>query len=531
MKRILLSSSAVALALVLTGCYSPVPQVLTPADVPSNFTAPLTTDAQVWPQKDWWKGFGSDELDGFIDEARKNNLDLAVAMGQVLQARGNAEIAGSALFPQISLGGNAQRQSTARSQRTITDPSTTPPTIITAPGVSNAFGLSVDASYEVDLWGEAINHLTAADEQVKSSRFAQQVVALTITANVGTTYLDVLALRERVAIAKQNIDAASRILNITQAKVTNGVSSRLDLAQQEAQLAGQEAQIPPLEEAEREGRYALAILLGRLPEGFEVQGQNLDKIVSPAVKPGLPSELLRRRPDVAEAEANLAAAHANVDAARAAFFPQIGLSASGGVASAAIGTLVKSSNFAWTIGASLLQTIFDGGNLEGQLRVSKAEQIQLIATYRKAVLSAFSDVETSLGQVASLSQQEKHLTDEVNAASEAFRISELQYREGVTDLLTVLTAQQTLFTAQDQLVQIKLARIQADIGLYKALGGGWSEADVKATQTIPAATTPVAPSSASGPEAAPATPVPTTPGPQQIPDSAVPLPPSTTPHH
>jgi NodT family efflux transporter outer membrane factor (OMF) lipoprotein len=521
MKRILLSSSAVALALLLTGCYSPVPQVLTPADVPSNFTAPVTTDAQVWPQKDWWKGFGSDELDGFIDEARKNNLDLAVAMGQVLQAKGNAEVAGSALFPQISLGGNAQRSDTAKSLR-----SSTPP-----PYISNAFGLSVDASYEVDLWGEAVNHLTAADEQVKSSRFAQQVVALTITANVGTTYLDVLALRERVTIAKQNIDAASRILNITQAKVTNGVSSRLDLAQQEAQLAGQEAQIPPLEEAEREGRYALAILLARLPEGFDVKGQNLDKIVSPAVKPGLPSELLRRRPDVAEAEANLAAAHANVDAARAAFFPQIGLSASGGVASAAIGTLIKSSNFAWTIGASLLQTIFDGGNLEGQLRVSKAEQIQLIATYRKAVLSALSDVETSLGQVASLSQQEKHLTDEVNAASEAFRISELQYREGVTDLLTVLTAQQTLFTAQDQLVQIKLARIQADIGLYKALGGGWSEADVKATQAIPAATTPVTPSSAPGPEAAPATPVPTTPGPQQIPDNAAPLPPSATPHH
>jgi NodT family efflux transporter outer membrane factor (OMF) lipoprotein len=520
MKRILLSSSAVALALVLTGCYSPVPQVLTPADVPSNFTAPVTADAQVWPQKDWWKGFGSDELDGLIDEARKNNLDLAVAVGQVLQAKGNAEIAGSALFPQISLGGSAERASVAKSQRITGEPS-----------ISNSFGLDVDASYEVDLWGEAVNHLTAADEQVKSSQFAKQVVALTITANVGTTYLDVLALRERVAIAKQNIDAASRILNITQAKVTNGVSSRLDLAQQEAQLDGQEAQIPPLEEAEREARYALAILLARMPEGFDVQGQNLDKITSPAVKPGLPSELLRRRPDVAEAEASLAAAHANVDAARAAFFPQIGLSGSGGVASAAIGSLLKSSNFAWTIGASLLQTIFDGGDLEGELRVSKAEQIQLIATYRKAVLSAFSDVETSLGQVASLSEQEKHLTDEVNAASEAFRISELQYREGVTDLLTVLTAQQTLFTAQDELVQIKLARIQADIGLYKALGGGWSEADVKATQTIPATGTPVAASSTPGPEAAPATPVPTTPGPQQIPENAAPLPTATTPHH
>ena len=155
--------------------------------------------------------------------------------------------------------------------------------------------------------------------------------------------------------------------------------------------------------------------------------------------------------------------------------------------------------------------------------MSKGQQLELIATYRKTVLSAFQDVETSLGQVASLTQQEKFLTDEVQAASEAFRISEIQYREGVTDLLTVLTAQQTLFSAQDQLVQIKLARIQADVNLYRALGGGWTEADELATQAMPTATTPVAPSAEPGPESVPATPVPTTPGPTQVPDEPLPL--------
>lgn len=512
MKNVLLSSSAVALALALSACTTPIPQQLHAANVPSSFTAPITADAPLWPKADWWKGFGSEELNGLIDQAQRDNLDLAVATAQVLQAKAQAEIAGSALWPQIDLGGSADRTKTTRSQNVFGGRST-----------NNSFSLTGNASWALDIWGRAQNDLRAADEQVKASRYAKEAVALTVISGTGSTYFNVLALRERVAIAEANIDAANRVLSITQAKVTNGVSSRLDLAQQEAQVAGQKAQIPPLKQAEREARYALAILLGKLPEGFDVQGQSLDKIEAPAVRPGLPSELLRRRPDVAEAEANLAAAHANVDAARAAFFPSISLTGSGGFASAAIGTLVQGSNFGWSAGASLLQTIFDGGNLMGQYRVSKAQQLELIATYRKTVLTAFQDVETSLGQVASLTQQEQLLTDEVKAASEAFRISEIQYREGVTDLLTVLTAQQTLFSAQDQLVQVKLARIQADVNLYRALGGGWTEADEDATQALPASTTPVAPSSEPGPKSVPAGPIPATPGPSTIPDEPLPV--------
>jgi len=514
MKSLFLSSSAVAAALVLTACSTPVPQKLTPPYVPSNFTAPVSQNAPTWPQADWWKGFGSDELNGLVATAEKDNLDLAQAMAEVLQAQANAEIAGSALFPQFDLSGGAQRQGTPRGS-SITGKSVT----------SNSFNLGVDGSWALDIWGEAQDNLRAADETLKSSKFAQEGVMLTVTSGVGTTYFDVLALRERVSIAEANIAAAKRILSITEAKVTNGVSSRLDLAQQQAQVAGQEAQIPPLQEQEREARYALAILLGKLPEGFDVTAQNLDAVTAPAVRPGLPSELLRRRPDVAEAEANLASAHADVDAARAAFFPQIGLTGSGGVVSATIGSLIKSSNFAWSIGGSLLQTIFDGGRLQGEFRVSKARQKQLIAAYRKAVLSAFSDVETALGQVSATAQQEKLLTDEVTAASEAFRISEIQYREGVTDLLTVLTAQQTLFTAQDQLVQVKLAHIQADVNLYRALGGGWSEADEDATQSLPAQTTQVAPSTEPGPDTMQPAPIPTTPGPSALPDE--PLPPAS----
>ena len=521
MNFLLRTTSVLAIAAAVAGCDTPIPQALAPKYVPSNFTAPTAIAAQTWPSPDWWKGFGSDELNGFIATAQTENLDLAAATARVLQAEAQSEIAGSALFPTLNLEGTAQRSrngtggivTNAQNQIIGTKSSTT-----------NAFGLLLNATYELDIWGKARNNLRAADELVKASAYAQQAVALTVTSDVGTTYLDVLALRERLDIARQNVDAAKRILAIVQAKVANGVSSRLDLAQQQAQLASIEATIPALEEQEREARYALAILLGRLPEGFDVTGKNLDGIITPTVAPGMPSELLRRRPDVAQAEADLASQHANVDAARAAFFPQISLTGSAGFQSTSLSSLFTGPGFAWSFGANLLQTIFDGGLIEGQFELSKAQQQELVATYRSTVLNAFSDVETTLGQVSSLADQERLKTEQVAASAEAFRISELQYREGVTDLLNLLTSQQTLFTAQDQLVQIKLARIQADIGLYKALGGGWAEVADAATQALPAQTTPVAPGPPANSPPKSTARVPATPNPAPIQGNAPPTP-------
>lgn len=499
-KKILLNSTlSIALALELAACATPVPQALEPQHVPSHFSSPTAQGAPVWPSAGWWAGFGSIELNGLIATAQTNNLDLTAAAARVLQAQAQSKISGSALFPSVGLSGNADRTRSAQGDRT---------------SINNSFGLSLDASYQVDLWGRARDNLRAADQLVLASSYAQQVVALSVTADVANTYWDVLALRERIAIAKQNAEAARRILATVESRVKNGATSRLDLAQQETQVQAVEATIPPLEEQEREALFALAILLGRLPEGFDVDGnRRIDKIVAPAVAPGLPSHLLRRRPDVAEAEANLASAHANVDAARAAFFPQIGLTGSGGFTSAALSSLFTGSGFGWTIGSSLAQTIFDGGLLQGQLELNKARQQELVATYQSTVLNAFSDVEKALSQVSSLAKQERQKTAQAKSAAEAFRISELQYRQGETDLLSVLTAQQTLFTAQDQLVQIKLARLQADVGLYQALGGGWSEASYAATQAIPVQTTAVeaGPAATVPPEVAP---IPETPRPQ-----------------
>jgi NodT family efflux transporter outer membrane factor (OMF) lipoprotein len=465
--KVLLRSSVFALSgLAVAACSTDPPVALKPSDMPAGFTAPKADGVPIWPATDWWTGFSSQELTTFETTAEQSNLDIAAAAARVEQARGNTGLAASTLFPELDLNGSGQRSGSKIAPVT---------TGVGPTGISgNTFGLSLSASYELDFWGLAQDNLRAARDSARSALYAQRVVALTTTADVANTYFDVLALRDRVAIAKKNVDAAKRILAITQAKVTNGVSSNLDLAQQTAILAGEEATIPALEEQEREARYALAILEGRAPEGFDVTAQTLTGVVAPVVTPGLPSELLARRPDIAGAEADLRAAHANVDAARAAFLPAIGLTGSGGYASNSISNLINPSSLAWSIGASLLQSVFDGGAKTSQFDINKGREVELVADYRKTVFSALSDVESSLGQVSSLAEQEKFTTEQEKNAAEAFRIAELQYREGVADLLAVLQTQQTLFTAQDTLVQIKLARLQANISLYRALGGGWT---------------------------------------------------------
>jgi len=459
--RASLRSAVSTAALLLAACSTPTPVGLTPTDVPSAFSATIPQGAQVWPSPAWWNTFTSPELGKLEDGAQANNLDLAVAMANVLEAQAQTGIVGAQLFPDATVSASARRGGGPKAQGVPT---------------RNSFNATASASYLVDLWGQARDNLRAAEASLRASQYARQTVAITVAADVANTYFNVLSLREQVAITQQNIAAAQRILTITKAKVTNGVSSNLELSQQEATVAGQEALLPNLEEQEREARYALAVLEALPPEGFNVQAQNLDGINPPLVAPGLTSELLTRRPDIAQAEANLAAAHASVDAARAAFFPQISLTGSAGFTSSMLSHLFNPSSFLWDIGASVLETIFNGGLHAAQSDLAKAQEKALIATYRSTVLNAFSDTESALGQVSAFAEQQRYTQEQVNAAAEAFRISELQYREGVTDLLAVLQAQQTLFSSENNLVQAKLAHLKAIVALYQALGGGWTVA-------------------------------------------------------
>jgi NodT family efflux transporter outer membrane factor (OMF) lipoprotein len=458
-------------ALLLAGCATDVPQALPPAMTPKVFTGPVPAAAQVWPDPAWWQGFGDPQLSALVLKARDQNRDIAVAAARVMQAEAQSTIQRSALFPQI--GGSANHVNSGCSGQACQQF-----------GSGKTFGLSFNASYELDFWGLARDNLRAADEQLKAARFAQEAVALSVTANVASQYLNVLTIRRRIAIDHDYIAAINSILDVIKLRVKAGSVSHLDLVREQAQLESVEAQLPSLETQEKQALYTLAVLLGQPPEGFEITAQPLDAVLAPTIGVGLPSDLMLRRPDIAQAEANLASAHANVDAARAAFLPQISLTGSGGFVSTAIGALLQGSSFGYGYGASLLQTIFDGGKLAGQKDLAEGVQKEYIAAYQSAALNAYSEVEFALVQVANTGRSEAHLRRLIDAAQEAFQISQLQYRQGAAsaDLLTVLQAQGALFGAQDQLAQTMLANRLAAIHLYEALGGGWAEKPEDRTQ-------------------------------------------------
>jgi multidrug efflux system outer membrane protein len=458
MRTISKALSVSATALLLAGCQAtPAPTALKPADVPAAFTAPVFDKAAaVWPAADWWTQFNAPELPALMEAAMRENLDMKVAAGRVLEAEANNTIAFAALLPTV----NGSAGFTKRGNNT-TD--------------TDTISAGLSGSYVLDLFGQNRARVEASLQNLRSARYAQTTVQLTVQSAVATTYFQILALRERIAITRQNLDLSRRLLAISQAKFAAGVSSNLDVMQQTATVAAQLSQLPGLIEQERAARDTLAVLLGRPPEGIEIKGQNLDGLATPTVQPGIPSHLLLRRPDIAQAESNLLAAHANVDAARAAFFPQVGLSAGVSWSSALIGTLFDPASLAWNLGASLAQTIFDGGAINARNQAARAVQEEQIATYRSTVFKAFQNVEAAVGNADAVTQQLGFITEQERASVEAQRISELQYREGTIDITTLLSAEQSMFSAQSSLVQTKLAKLNSSVSLFIALGGGWNQ--------------------------------------------------------
>src|SRR3984957_17261578 len=388
--------SASVLSLGLAACTDNPQAMNRPGDVPPSFTAPSDKSSPIWPKAGWWANFGAEELTPLEETAQKENLDIAAAAAEVLQAEANDGIALSALFPSLGASIGVTRSG-----------SNTPGF---ATGTSRVGGRAINAgltaNYQQGFFGTQYFQLQASREDLRASRYAAAVTGISVSSQVADEYFSILSFRERIAIANANIAAAKRILAITQAKVNSGVSSNLDLAEQQAVLAQQESTLPGLIESERESRYSLAILLGRAPEGYDVKAQNLDGIVSPAVQPGMPSELVLRNPAVAQAEAQLYAAHANVNAARSTYFPSLNLTGTAGYGpSTTLSNLFNSGNFIWSLGAGITQTIFDGGRIHAQNDLARAEEQQLIASYRKAVFTAFQDVETALGTVKSTDDQ------------------------------------------------------------------------------------------------------------------------------
>ncbi|MDR6870765.1 NodT family efflux transporter outer membrane factor (OMF) lipoprotein [Bosea sp. BE125] len=457
-------AALVVIGLGLSGCILGTERPDANLEVPASYrAAPRAPDSAV-PALDWWRGFRSSELTRLIESAQAANLDIAVAVAQILQADAQAGIAGAPLLPTLTGTGTAERLRTASSSSSSNASSRS----------SSQFNAGLTASYMIDFWGKNRATLYAAEENATAARYNRDVVALTATATVANTYFELLTAQDRLRIARRNAASAERILVLIKQQFTAGTASQLEVSQQETLVATQRASIPPLEIIVRQNSATLALLVARAPAKYTVGGGSLAKLAVPRVTPGIPSELLRQRPDVMQAEAQLAASNFSVESARAAFFPQIQLTADTGFQSKALSSLFGPGAWYYTLAASLTQPILDGNLLKSQLEQAQGVQLENLQAYRKAVLSAFTDVEKALVALQQTSLQERLQGEVVASSRRAFEVAETQLRGGTVNLVSVLQVQQTFFTAEDNLAQVRLTRFQAAVSLFQALGGGWT---------------------------------------------------------
>jgi outer membrane protein, multidrug efflux system len=441
-------------------------------DVPQAYKADKTgklTGPDAPPPLDWWRGFGSPELTDLMEEAQTVNLDIAAAVARFRQADANARIAGAALLPTLSASGpgNLLQESYSRvSGSSLNGLSTGGREVVN-------YNSALSASYMLDFWGQYHDAAQAAEETSAANRFDRDVTALTTLTSVATAYFQVLASQDRIKTANGNVASAQRILDAIKVRFKTGTGTDLDVAQQESVLANQRAAIPTLRQTLDQNINALALLLARPPENLKVTGGSMNRLAIPRVTPGLPSELLTQRPDIKRQEAQLASATANVGSARAQFFPNISLTGGGGYQSSGLVSLIQPHAAFFNMVASINQPIFDGGAILGNFELTKAQQQEMLADYRKTVISAFTDVDNALVAIRDTTDKLRLQRQVVTASRRAFSLSEKQLDAGTADIVTVLNTQLTLFQAEDALWQAQLARLLAIVSLYQALGGGW----------------------------------------------------------
>jgi multidrug efflux system outer membrane protein len=445
---------------VCVGCSLQATKPVAPS-LPAAFDRAPPNDSANWPTKDWYRSFASAELDALIAEATTNNFDVATARARVAQADARARQAHAGILPSVDAGGNANYLAGHS---------------VNGSAHETDWAALLSASYEVDFWGKNRATANSAGYLAVAARADRDTVAITTLAGVANGYFQVLSLRERLAIARSNVATARNLMEVVNARFNVGLSDPVEVATQRAALATAELTIPELEQLEEEAVASLAVLLGRSPEGFRIEGVPFESLREPTVAAGLPSDLLRRRPDIYTAEASLNSASADLLAARAALFPSLTLTAAGGVQNPAVNAAVISLSGVGptlNLGAALAQPIFDGGRLRAMRAEAQAKEEELATGYRAAIVAALLDVENSLSAIHHLDAARDFQTDNVAQSERAFEGARLRYKAGNGDFLTMLEAERTVYTARDQYSQYKLARLQSLVSLCKALGGGW----------------------------------------------------------
>lgn len=393
----------------------------------------------------WWTLYKSNELDGMTQQALTGNTDLAAALQRVKQARSQVTASGAALLPNVDVGATADKR---------------------IKGDNGDITASVNGtvSYGFDLWGGNLGIRRAAKASLDASTFAAQATRLTLTGEVAQTYFNQLALRERVAMQEESLLQSQGILKIVQARFDAGAASRLDLAQQKTQVAQTQASVESLKQSVEINLTALAVLLGEQPVSMTMPVGSISTTVMPLALVEAPATVMLQRPDVQQAEANLRAAHANVDVARAALFPQLNVSLN-----AVQG--IDPGGLAVSVGASVLQPIFEGGKLRAEVTISEAQEQELVQSYKGVVLAALKQVEDAVVGVNTAQARLGQLQEAADNARQSADLSRQQFDAGAMDMQTLLDAQRTFLSANDALAQAKADALNASVTLILAVGG------------------------------------------------------------
>jgi len=409
---------------------------------------------------EWWGVLNDPKLTQLVTEALKANLDLRTAISALREARATRTVTASGFWPSVNGTGSYTRSAAGAGSAGV---------------ASDLFRTGLDATWELDIFGGVRRGIESADADIEAANWNVRDVLITVAAEVATDYADLRAYQQRIQIANDNLKEQKNTAELTRQKYNSGLGTNLDVANSDALVATTEATIPPLETGERQTIYALSVLLARPPAALKEELSAPGPIPqAPAQVPvGLPSALLERRPDVRQSEALVHAATAQVGVAVSAWYPQFSLTGSYGYESEKVRTLLRSGYSLWSIGPSVTWPIFTAGRITATVEVQKAAEEQAFLAYQKAVLTALQDVENSL-VAFSLEQRHRELLGQAVAANtKAVSLATQLYKQGLTDFLNVITAEQSLLSTQDALAQSNLAIATDLIALYKALGGGW----------------------------------------------------------
>jgi NodT family efflux transporter outer membrane factor (OMF) lipoprotein len=457
MKR--LTGAPLLLMLILAGCRIPVqePPASTLA-VPANWRAPLQVGPNAAVEGEWWRAFGDPVLDALVAQALAHNGDLRTARSRLQEYQARVQVAQAAQAPSVTLSAGPTRA------RAI-GPFGTP---IESTGVTG----NVLAAYELDPFGRLEATTRAARFDYTAQQAAADAVALSVAANTASGYLNLRGLDAQLALARATLQSRRQSLALAQRQFEVGYSSRLEVSQSEAEYRNTAAVVPQLERAITQQENALGVLVGASP-GPVARGAELKALQPPGIAPGLPSQLLRRRPDIAQAESALAAADATLAAARDQMLPTLRLTASVGAYAHNLPDLLGSGTALWNAGLSVLAPIFDAGRLRAQAEISASLRDRAVFAYESVVRNAFAETENGLTAVQRLREQLEQAEARRVATAETLRIAHNRYRNGYSSYLEELDAQRNNFNAETNALQLRASWLAAHVDLYRALGGGW----------------------------------------------------------